>query len=58
MPYGELNKAPTSQGNLVKPGKTLQIWENLENLNKDLWELFEMKTCPRIFSLIFKNMEI
>lgn len=58
MPYGELNKAPTSQGNLVKPGKTLQIWENLENLNKDLWELFEMKTCLRIFSLTFKNMEI
>ena len=36
MPYGERSKAPTSQGNLVKPGKTLQIWEILENLNKDL----------------------
>ena len=47
MPYGELNKAPTSQGNLVKPGKTLQIWKNLENLNKDLWELFEMKNLPK-----------
>lgn len=48
MPYGEHNRAPTSQGNLVKPGKTPQISENLENLNKDLWKLFEMKNLTKI----------